>query len=133
MLEYPFFDSEIRSRFLRRLRTLGVTCESGGAGEALLVLVPEDLDEELADQVDEIYDELLEANAGRVAAGAHGWEKNVAGIGLSLPDGRQCTVAIEPELLDRLLGCVSHEELRDLAQRIAAAALDPDERPLCQR
>lgn len=127
MLEYVFFDESIRDKFIEQLQQKGVTVSS----DELIVEVPEDLDEALADEVDNLYEMLLQETAELMEEGEDALEKNVMGVHVALEDGTPCTIRLDPELIARLLNCISMEELRDMAQTIAEGVQNPDNRPLC--
>ncbi len=130
MLEYVFFDEGIRNKFVEELQAKGVdvttTDEAGCIAE-----VPEDLDDKLADEVDYLYEKLLQETAELMEEGEGAFEKNVMGVMVALQDGTPCTIRLNPDLVARLLNCISMEELRDLAQTIAEGVENPDNRPLC--
>ncbi|MFO7592934.1 MAG: hypothetical protein R6X15_02670 [Pseudomonadota bacterium] len=127
MLEYVFFDERIRDKFIEQLKGKGV---AAGYDE-LIVEVPEDLDEALADEVDHLYEMLLQETAELMEEGEDALEKNVMGVHVALEDGTPCTIRLDPELIARVLNCISMEELRDMAQTIAEGVQNPDNRPLC--
>ncbi len=130
MLEYVFFDEGIRDKFVEELRAKGVEVtlndEAGCIAE-----VPEDLDDKLADEVDYLYEKLLQETAELLEESEGVFEKNVMGVMVALEDGTPCTIRLDPDLVARLLNCISMEELRDLAQVIAEGVQNPDNRPLC--
>ncbi len=130
MLEYIFFDEGIRDKFVEELRAKGVdvtTSDDGGC----LAEVPEDLDDKLSDEVDYLYEKLLQETAELLEESEGVFEKNVMGVMVALEDGTPCTIRLDPDLVARLLNCISMEELRDLAQTIAEGVQNPDNRPLC--
>ncbi len=130
MLEYVFFDEGIRDKFVEELRAKGVdvtTSDDGGC----LAEVPEDLDDKLSDEVDYLYEKLLQETAELLEESEGVFEKNVIGVMVALEDGTPCTIRLDPDLVARLLNCISMEELRDLAQTIAEGVQNPDNRPLC--
>lgn len=130
MLEYVFFDRGISEEFLFFVR--GLRVEAGtGEGEGFIIEVDEDVDDTLADQIDERYELLLQKSADLVEAGEDALEKNIAGVQVQLLDGSSCTIRLDPELVGRMLTVMTMEEIRDLAQTIAEGVETPDNRPLC--
>lgn len=127
MLEYVFFDETIRDKFIEQLQQKGVTVSR----DELIVEVPEDLDTGLADEIDHLYEMLLQETAELMEEGEDALEKNVMGVHVALEDGTPCTIRLDPELIARLLNCITMEELRDMAQAIAEGVQNPDNRPLC--
>ena len=96
----------------------------------IIVALPEDLPETVAEALEERYDELLEQQAALVEAGEADL-KHVAGIPIALADGSPCMVRIAPAMMNRLLGCMSIEELHELVTGIARDVENPDGRALC--
>lgn len=127
MLEYVFFDQGIRDKFVQALREKGI--EAGC--DDLTVEVPEDLDDALADEVDYLYEKLLQETAELLEETDDALEKNAMGVHVVLEDGTPCTIRLDPDLVARLLTAISMEELRDMAQVIADGVQNPDNRPLC--
>lgn len=130
MLEYVFFDEGIRDKFVEFLRARGVAVVCSDE-EGCLAAVPEDLEDELADEIDACYEKLLQETAELLEQGEHAMEKNVAGVTFALADGTPCTVRLDPDLVARILNCITMEEFRDMVQLIAAGVENPDNRPLC--
>jgi len=131
MLEYVFFEESLREKFVRFAAERDVAVEkSNEAG--FLASVPEDLDEVRSDELDEYYEVLLQENADLLEGTEDGLEKNAAGVQVELSDGTPCNIKFDPDMLARLLNCISLEELRDLVQAIAVRVENPDDRPICQ-
>jgi hypothetical protein len=128
MLEYVFFDAGSRERFAAFIRAHGAECGFSD-GDALIALVPEDLDDAIGDAIDEEYERLLQATPALLGYGMI--EHSAAGVRVLLGDGTPCQIRMDPDLMARMLGCISLEELRDLVQTIAEAVENPDDRPLC--
>lgn len=131
MNEYIFFDSSLRDKFVEYAIALGVACELRDDTMGLIAAVPEDLDYELVDGLEERYDELQEEQSDLLAQ-SEGGLKKLAGFQLSLPDGQTCTVPLQPDLANRLLSCFSFEEIQVLFDTVARTVLDPRDRPLCE-
>lgn len=131
MLEYVFFDETIREKFADFLRENNVAFQLSDEDGACIAKVPEDLDEQLGDDIDHCYEKLLQETAELIEATDDALEKNVAGVHVALSDGTACTIRLNPDLLARVLNCISMEELRDMAQTIAEGVENPDNRPLC--
>lgn len=131
MLEYVFFDEGIREKFLKYLRDHGVADARANDSDGCIAEVPEELDDELAKQIDNEYEILLQETAALMEEGEHALEKNVAGVTFQLSDGTPCTVRLNPDLVARVLNCLTMEEFRDMVQLIAAGVENPDNRPLC--
>ncbi len=131
MLEYVFFNESIRGKFADFLRDKGIEFRLSDEDGACIAEVPEDLDDVLGDEIDDCYEMLLQETAELMEGTEDALEKNVAGVHVELRDGSACTIRLDPELLARVLNCISMEELRDMAQTIAEGVENPDNRPLC--
>ena len=129
MLEYVFFEESIRDKFVAYLHQRKVEHQLDDDG--LIVEVPEDLGDELGDAIDHCYEVLLQETAALMEQGEDALEKNVAGVQVQLADGSACTVRLDPELIGRVLGCISMEELRDMVQEVAKWVELRDNSPLC--
>ena len=57
--------------------------------------------------------------------------KHTTAINITLADGRPCTIRIEPAMMNRLMSCLSIDEIHQLATTIARSVENPDNRPLC--
>lgn len=130
MLEYLFFDEQIRSKFFDYLVAQGVAAGKSDE-QGYIVEVPEELDDALGDQIDLYYEQLLQETAELMEEGEDALEKNVAGVTFQLANGDPCTVRLDPDMVARMLNCISMEELRDMVQLIANRIENPDNSPLC--
>lgn len=131
MLEYVFFEASLREKFVRYAAEKGVAAEKSDEG-GFMVLVSEDVEDELFDELDHYYEVLLQENAEMLEGTDDALEKSAAGVQVQLSDGTPCNIKFDPDVLARLLNCISLEELRDLVQAIAVRVENPDDRPICQ-
>jgi hypothetical protein len=131
MLEYVFFDESIRRKFAEFLAEKQVDYRLNDEDGGCIAEVPEDLDDTLADAIDHCYEKLLQETAELMEQTEDALEKNVMGVQVALSNGTPCTIRLDPDLVARVLNCISMEELRDMAQAIAEGVENPDNRPLC--
>ena len=133
MLEYVVFAEQLRDRFTEWLDDNGIAYRTDGHGDELLVLIDEDLDEDVQDRIDELYDILLEESA-RIADAEDDSPDAVhlVGIQFQCSDGRVGLVRITPELANRLHRCLDMIELQAFVQTVVDAVENPDIRPLCK-
>ena len=131
MLEYVFFDDSLRQRFVTFLAERGVEYSLGDDELGSIVSVPEEIDDDLSDAIDEHYETLMEAQEELLEEGEHALEKNAAGIRVELSDGTPCMVRIDPKLLSKALDSLSLAELEQLVQQVAVSVEHPDDSPLC--
>lgn len=60
MLEYIFFHKQLLEQFVEQLERRTIPCKTIDDAMGLIAAVPDDLDDALVEQVDEIYEALLE-------------------------------------------------------------------------
>ena len=131
MMEYIFFNAELAERFTEFARLIGTSSKKRSDNMGLVVAVPEDLDDELGNRLDTYYAHLLDEQADMVEE-AEPDLKHTTAINITLADGRPCAIRIEPAMMNRLMSCLSIDEIHQFATTIARSVENPDNRPLCQ-
>ena len=131
MMEYIFFDANLRDKFVEHATGLGVACDLRDDNLGLVVAVPEDLADDLADSLEARYDELQDEQTDLMSRSEGGFKK-LAGFNLVLPDGQTCMVPLQPDMANRLLASFSFEEIQVLFDTVARSALDPKDSHLCE-
>lgn len=131
MMEYIFFDANLRDRFVEYAKGMGVACDLRDDNMGLVVAVPEDLADDLADILEARYDKLEEEQSDLMSQ-SEGGLKKLAGFKLVLPDGKICMVPLQPDMANRLLSCFSIEEIQVLFDTVARSALDLKDSHLCE-
>ncbi|HHI77239.1 MAG TPA: hypothetical protein ENJ94_08715 [Gammaproteobacteria bacterium] len=98
-------------------------------------MLPEELDEALAERIEDFYDEMMEL--GRELYEQEGDQEEVgyhaAGITVQLADGSNVYAQVDPQLLGRIMQVLSPEEFNQVVNAIVEAVENPDARSLCQR
>ncbi len=133
MFDYVFYFEASRNRFSRWLEAHDIDCQLASNQEEKLVRIPEDVDDELLEKIDTLYDELLAADEALLAEQDGEAQMHVAGISFTVADGQTVQVPVEPDFLNRLLGAISMEELGEFVKLIVDAIENPDDRPFCQK
>lgn len=126
MLEYVFFNRPACDAFVARLDQGQVAFDgpqqSASPGDAdselWSVLVPEDLADELSDELDEFYDALMAGQAQEVIEQDTD-SINLVGVQYTRDDGQLGVVRLQPDRVNQLTQCLSLEELQVLVQEIA--------------
>jgi hypothetical protein len=131
MMEYIFFDANLRDRFVEYARSQSVMCELQDDNMGMLVMVPDDLEDELNDRLEEHYEQLQDEQS-RLLSEVEGGFKNLAGFSLVLPDGSISTVPLQPDVANRLLANFTIDEIQALFSTVARCALEPGESHLCK-
>lgn len=132
MDEYIFFDADLRERFVRHAREMGVECALQDDDLGIVVAVPEDLSEEVTDSLEACYERLMEEQSELVDHTEDGLKKHLAGVRLDLPGGRSCMVKLEPDMANHLFSCFSLDEVQKLFAAVAHSIENPDDKPLCK-
>lgn len=128
MLEYIFFHDEPRKQFLQYIESLDIPHVEQDDTMGMIVAIPEELGEDIEDEIEAHYDKLMEdAEAGEAA------EKDVAAMTISLQSGDTIYASVEPKVLNRILSVITTQELNDLVNSIVSSVENPDERPFCNR
>jgi len=135
MLEYVLFDKKPFQLFVDWLKEQGVACETEIEGDSYLIHVPEDLDDELMDAIEEKYDVCMDMNQELLEASVYDArdEYNMSGLIVTLKDGSVSHADVDPDLINRLLTAISADELGELVTAIADAVENPQPKSFCQR
>ena len=135
MLEYVLFDKKPFQIFIDWLKDKGVAYELETEEGNYLIQVSEDLDDDLADAIEEKYDECMEMNKemhydeGSEAGDAYA----MSGIIVTLKDGSVSHADVAPDLVNQILSAISPEELNDFVSAIADAVESPQADSFCKR
>ncbi len=129
MIEYIFFSAGLRDRFVTFLEQQALSPTISDDPLGMVVAFPEDIPEELQDEIETFY-ESLEAEQEDMSA-AEGDLHRLAGFGFKLPSGEARLLPIEPDLANRLMAHFSLEEIQSLLNDVARYTLEPAEEHLC--
>ncbi|GAB6041779.1 hypothetical protein [Endothiovibrio diazotrophicus] len=129
MLDYLFFVEPPFRKFLAFLEEKGVPVEQEVGEEQFEVRIPEELDDDLIDAIEVRYEELMDEGMAMMEEEDH----HAAGVVVNLKDGETAYAIVRPELLNRVLGVISPEELGELVNAVVDAVENPDQRTFCQR
>ena len=135
-LEYIFFHPEPYrefKQFLRRKR-IDVLAESIDQSnvEGLVLRIPDNFDDDLMNEVEAYYDQMLQLNEALVANAESADELHIGGLAVTLADGQTVVAAVQPDVLSRVLSVISRQELGAFVDAIADAVENPDDQPLCK-
>ena len=135
LLEYVFFDERPRDQFVEYLAKLGLEPRQEQDDGLYQVFLPEELEDETADRIEQFYDEMLELSRELYEAEGEQGEVgyHAAGITVELGDGRSVYAEVEPRLLGRIMEVLSPEEFNEVVNAIVEAVENPDARSLGQR
>lgn len=138
MLEYIFFNRKTYDLFKKSAISSGINAETDCNEECFTVRLPEEMDEDVIEKLEDYYDELMDLDQMLTEQALSEQTDSsdtlhVAGITIQLKDGRNVYASIDPELLNRVLKNISPDELNILVSAITEAVENPDERSFCQR
>lgn len=131
MMEYIFFDVNLRDRFTGHAKGLGIAYDMVDDNMGMIIAVSEDLDDGLMDSLEVLYEELQDEQASLMSR-TEGGLNSLAGFSLVLPDGTMGMVPLQPEIANRLLSNFTIDEIQALFSTVARCALDPREQHLCE-
>lgn len=135
-LEYLFFTQGIASKFIKELeaRELPYTQQTEPVQNAIVLQISESVDDDLWDELDDLYDVLSDEDQAILEAGMEDESsRSAAGIYLQLQDGSQTLAQVNPEVMNRILSVISMDELNDFVDTIVRSVENPDDSPICQR
>lgn len=130
MIEYIFFEAALRDRFVEHARRRGVPCTTSDDNMGLVVAIPEDLADDVADDMEECYEALENEQAEQ--SQAVGDLNRLAGFRFNLPDGQSRMLPVKTEMANRLLANFSLEEIQELFDAVADCTLNPNDEHLCK-
>lgn len=135
MLDYILFDQVPYQLFIDWLKGKNIAYEVEKKEDDFIIKVSEDLDEDILDDIDEKYEELMDMNEDiineREKENNNGY--NMAGIIVTLKDGTISYADIDSTLLSRVISVISPEELGEIVCAIADAVENPQPKTYCQR
>lgn len=130
MIDYIFFEAALRDKFVAYTEQRGVPCTVTDDHMGLVVAIPEDLPEELADDLEDYYGAL--ENEQEELSLTNGDLRRLVGFGFKLPDGQSRLLPVSTEMASRLLACFTLEEIQELLNSVARYALEPPNEHLCE-
>jgi hypothetical protein len=134
MLEFIFFHHNISKLFTGFIAALGIEYQVADDGETITVSVPEDVDDELVEQIEDEYDRLLDLSRDQTDSEEGESRRNYqkASLLITLKSGEISYAHIDTDIINRVLRSISADELNQLIEAIADAVENPDDRSYCQ-
>lgn len=133
MLEYVFFDSRPRDLFVSQVEKLDVEVALKKKGDELLVLVPDDIAEDIVDQVETLFMSTLEMSEKLMAEAEDVDSFDITGVEVKLASGDSVMASVDARILAKVLSVLDFSELSEFVDAITTAVEKPDYRPICQR
>ena len=138
MLEYLFFNDIFANQFADTLTEKKVEFERAreSVKDAYILSVPETIDDDLWDEIDDIYDALSEKDTLLLQENLEDDEGvNAAGIYIQLANDKQTIAKIDPEVMNRMLTVVTMDEFNEFnefIEVIVSSVEKPDDSPICK-
>lgn len=139
-LEYVFFDEAFAQRFAAFCQPMVtevtlVTEQLHPEETSYCVQLHGDFDEACSEQIEEFYGELFfgEQAAQIEGNGAEGALADACGVQIQLQSGEFTTVAIEPEIMNKILSVLTVDELQRFLSQVAEDIENPKAGPICCR
>lgn len=136
VLEYLFFTPSIADKFIEALQAhnLHFEREIEPVQGAIVLKIAEGVEDDLWDELDNLYDELSEVDQALVEAGIDDEDgKSTAGIYLQLANGNQTIAQVDPDVMSRILKVITTDELNSFVDTIVRSVETPDDSPICKR
>ncbi len=134
MLEFIFFNQEPQQRFVDLAQEHGIEITLNREEESWIVQLPEDIDDKLVDLLEQHYDELMDLDQRLTEQHDNSDDAlHSAGITIQVKNGETVYARVPPELLNRVLQCISNEELNQIVNAIVEAVENPQPTRLCQK
>lgn len=139
--QFTFFSESLAQRYLQFCQQLGLTVEletedSPAGDEAVFnVNLQQGATDNQLQQLEEHYDELF---FGEQAAEIDGNDPagalaDACGVQVKLQSGEYTTVAIHPEIMNKILSVLSIDELQQFLAQVAEDIENPKSGPICSR
>lgn len=140
LMEYVFFDESLAKKFMVYCEQLGIACELDSGmthtdDDAFTVMIRQDLNDEQNEKVEEKYDDILFGDQAAQIEGndAAGALADACGVQVKLQSGEFTTVAIHPEIMNKILSVLSIDELQQFLSQVAEDIENPKSGPICSR
>lgn len=136
MLDYLFFNQAIADKFIEFMRKnkLEWIQEVEAIQNAIVLKTSDEIDEDLWDALDDLYDELSSEDAQiSNANAAEDDDRDTAGIYIQLKNGEQTIAKVNPLIMNRMLDVISMDELNDFVEAIVTSVEAPDDSAICQK
>ncbi|HEY9053095.1 MAG TPA: hypothetical protein VIQ03_16200 [Gammaproteobacteria bacterium] len=135
MFDYVFFHERPFNLFVEWLKEQSLSPEVRIEDDNYEISLADDIDDELADAIEEKYDELMEMNR-QISESMDQQEQgnySMAGIMVYLKNGQVSHADVKSDLLSRIMSAISPEEFGEVVEAIVDAVENPETRSYCQR
>lgn len=140
LMEYLFFDEALAKRFQAYCQAQGVESQIEQSvthtdDDAFNVQISQTMSEAQTEAIEERYSDML---FGEQAAQIEGQEQSglladACGVQVQLQSGQFTTVAIHPEIMNKILSVLTITELQTFLSQVAEDIENPKSGPICAR
>lgn len=138
--EYTFFNQNIAEKFIIFLDQQHIDSrldqEEVISGDiTYTVILTSQITDPAVETIEQYYDELLFGEQAALIDGnsESGALADVCGIQIQLKDGDFTTVAIQPDIMNKLLEVLSVDEIQTFISQVAEDIEEPKSGPICRR
>jgi len=140
LMEYMFFDEILAKRFQTYCEGLGVKTEfvqdiTHTDDDSFTIKIAGGLDDDLTEKIEDEYGEMLFGEQAAQVEGNDGAGAiaDACGVQVQLSSGQFTTVAIHPEIMNKILSVLSIDELQQFLSQVAEDIEIPKMGPICSR
>lgn len=135
MLEYVLFHKKPFELFVAYLKDQGISPQTEENGEIYEIRFLDNIDNELAEQIEEKYDQFISMNQEMFYAENKDSTENyrMASIMITLEDGTLTSADIRPELMAKTIEAIGEVELNEIVTAVVKAVENPDSRTFCEK
>lgn len=135
MLEYLFFNQTYCDEFTAILanKCIEFHVERESVQNAYSVNVPETLDDDVWDEIDDLYDAISLRDTQMLQNKLKDADTvNTAGIYIQLADNKQTISKVDPDVMNRILSVISMDEFNEFIEVIVNSVEEADDSPICK-
>lgn len=136
MLDYLFFNQSIADRLIDFMNKnkLEWTQETEKIQNAIVLKTSDEIEEDLWDALDELYDSLsLEDVRLSDANTSNENDIEAAGVYIQLQNGKQTIAQVDPLIMNRILDVISMDEFNNFIEAIVSSVEKPNDSAICQK
>jgi len=139
-MEYLFFSESLAMRFAAFCNDKAIPTEvdaetSFSGDDTYNVLLADITDDSLMEEVEAFYNDLFFGEQAAEIEGNNesGAMADACGVQVQLQSGQFTTVAIHPEIMNKLLSVLTVSELQSFLSQVAEDIENPKDGPICRR
>ena len=135
MLEYLFFNDTFANEFADLLTQKEVEFIRAreSVQNAYIINVPETIEDDVWDEIDDIYDVLSAKDTLLVQENLDDDEMSTAGIYIQLANAEQTVAKVNLDVMNRMFSVVSMDEFNEFIEVIVSSVEKPDDSPICKK